>query len=280
MPSFQSPHPCDSEFVKLMTRSPDVDLTTAALELARDAYPELDFQQVHDWINDRGAELVHPINRATTEKLALQALGECLSGRHGLHGTREAYESADGSYLQRVIETQTGIPISLSVLYMAVAQRAGLQLQGVSAPGHFLTRYESVDGPLFVDAFHQGLILTLDEAIHRVQQTGLLSRQQAETCLEPVGPRPIILRMLHNLKTLHAKQGNWSAAWVVQYRLMSLLPGTYSEKRDLAFISLRAQRAGQAIDLLECCLSCCPQDERPVLEEQLAEARRQLVRWN
>ncbi|MFO1022014.1 MAG: transglutaminase-like domain-containing protein [Planctomycetales bacterium] len=263
-----------------MTRCPDVDLTTASLELARDSYPDLDFAPVFQWINDRAAELIRPVNLANSEKEALQSLGQCIAQEHGITGCRDAYESSDGSYLHKIVETKRGIPISLSILYMAVAQRVGLHLQGVSAPGHFITRYESLDGPIFVDPFHGGILLTLDEAVGRVQQMGMLSRAQAETCLEPVGPRPIILRMLNNLKALYAKQGNWAAAWIVQHRLTCLLPATYSEKRDLAFISLRAQRTGQAIDLLECCLHSCPGEERELLERQLEEARKQLVRWN
>ncbi len=271
---------CDSEFVKLMTRSPDVDLTNAALELARDTYPNLEFGPVHQWIEGVAENLAKSVNFARCDREAVKFLQEELANRHGLNGSREAYDSPDGSYLHRIVETKRGIPIGLSVLYMAVAQKAGMNLQGVSAPGHFLTRYESVDGPLFIDAFSGGEILEFETAVCRVQKMTMLTYEQAEESLEPVGPRPIILRMLNNLKSLHAKMGNWQAAWVVQHRIACLCPSAYSEKRDLALISLRAQRTGQAIDLLESCLPSCPCDERELLEKQLAVARKELVRWN
>lgn len=271
---------CDSEFVKLMTRAPDVDLTTAALELARDAYPLLDFDSVHGWIDDVADELVRSINLADSEEEALSLLRNSLAGTHELNGSREAYETPDGSFLNRIIESRRGIPIGLSVLYIAVAQKVGLNLQGVSAPGHFLTRYESLDGPLFVDPFCSGNILSYEEAVCRVQKMTMLSSDQAEEALEPVEPRPIILRMLNNLKALYARLGKWTAAWVVQHRIACLCPSAYSEKRDLALISLRANRTGQAIDLLESCLPSCPCDERELLEGQLKVARKELVRWN
>lgn len=271
---------CDSEFVKLMTRAPDVDLTTAALELARDAYPCLDFARVHQWIDRVADKLACSINLVKCDLEALDLLRRTLVEEHELNGSREIYESPDGSFLNRIIDTRRGIPIGLSILYIAVAQKAGLNLQGVSAPGHFLTRYESVDGPLFIDAFSSGKILSYDEAICRVQKMTMLNSDQAEETLKPVGPRPIILRMLNNLKALYARLGNWQAAWNVQHRIASLCPSAYAEKRDLALISLRAQRTGQAIDLLESCLPTCPCDERDLLEGQLAVARRELVRWN
>lgn len=278
--TFHSKFASDSEFVKLMTRTPNVDLTTAALELARDAYPDLDFTAVHGWIDQVSDELSSRMNYSADEGEAVRLFRDGLTQSQGLNGSREMFETPEGSFLNKVIASKRGIPISLSVLFMAVAQKLGMNLQGVSAPGHFLTRYESVGGPIFIDPYTSGAILSLEEAVCRVRKMTLLSRDQAERTLEPVGPRSIILRMLTNLKALYAKQGNWDAAWVVQHRIACLCPTAYSEKRDLAMISLRSHRTGQAIDLFESCLPGCPGDERELLERQLAEARRELVRWN
>lgn len=270
----------DTEFRKLISRRSDVNLTTAALELARDIYPALDFGLVFRWIDERADELSGPLAGARNEAEAIAELGRCIAGRHGVSGGRDSYDSADGSFLNRVIERKTGIPISLSVLYMAVAERAGWSLQGVSAPGHFLTRYEAVDGPLLVDAFAGGQILSVEQCMERIQTATQLSFEQALSALEPVGPRSIIIRMLNNLKILHAKQANWKAARIVQHRLLALQPASYSERRDLAMISLKASHPGEALDLLESCLKQCPSDETPVLEQQLADARKQLATWN
>jgi regulator of sirC expression with transglutaminase-like and TPR domain len=144
----------DPEFSKLLSRRQDVDLTRAALELARDAQPKLDFEHTISWIGKRAEELHTHIIRVRSDREILRELVRCLAGTHGLHGDKQAFQRAECSYINRVIETGVGIPISLSVVYVAVAQAAGLELTGVAAPMHFLTRFDTVQGPLFVDAFH------------------------------------------------------------------------------------------------------------------------------
>jgi len=89
-----------------------------------------------------------------------------------------------------------------------------------------------------------------------------------------------VVRMLNNLKAIYTQSENWPAAWVVQHRLVLLQPGSYSQRRDLGLIALRADRPGQAIEMLQNCLKTCPTEETEPLTAQLAEARRQLTRWN
>jgi len=270
----------DTEFQKLLSRRDDVDLTTAALELARDAYPELDFQETHRWIDDRAGELTAPLARAVSELDALREIGRCISERHGINGDAGSYDRVDSSFLHRVIESKRGIPLSLSVLYMAVANRAGYALRGVACPRHFLTRYDSVDGPLFLDAFSGGRILTHHECLNRVHSATKMPREMLQASLKPVGPRPIVIRMLNNLKALYAGHGCWPEALVVQRRLVALSPRDYGERRDLAVVTLKARLPGRALDLLEDCLKHCPTEETELLEQQVGEARRQVALAN
>lgn len=270
----------DSEFRKLCARLTDIDLTLAALELARDAYPGLDFSTTLEWIDQRADELAGPVARAQTEIDVLQELASAIAGTHGISGDSDAYNIADSSYLPRVIETGRGIPISLSVLYIAVAARVGIELQGVAAPMHYLTRYESSGGPLFVDSFSAGRILDSKQCIDWLQTMTQLPEQQIEASLRPTSPRTTIVRMLNNLKTVHARQENWQEAWKVQHRLVALQPTSQAEQRDLALISLRAQRPGEALDLFKSCLKNCAQDDRKFLQAHLDEAQNRLARWN
>ena len=263
---------CDSEFVKLLSRRSDVDLALAALELARDAYPDLDVRRTLDWIAARGGELVAPVARTSGETDALMVLSEGLVEGYGLFGTPDAFEHADSSFLHRVIETGRGIPISLSLLYCAVAKMAGLDLRPVAAPMHFLCRYESLEGPLYVDAFSRGRILTERECLKWLGQITGQSPGLLRKSLDEASPRKVVLRMLNNLKALYTRQENWSAAWTVQHRLTALQPAAYQERHDLALISMRADRPGQAIEMLESCMQACPSSEKPQLKRQLAEA--------
>ena len=98
--------------------------------------------------------------------------------------------------------------------------------------------------------------------------------------LKPTGERKIIIRLLNNLKSLFGGRGQWRSAWKVQKRLALLSPGSYREKRDLAILSLRAGRPGEAIAQLESCIAVCSPEERPVLHQQLKEARRETPLYN
>lgn len=271
----------DQEFCKLLGRRDDeVDLAVAALELARDGDPRLDFSPTLAWIGSRGAELSGRVALARGDEAILRELTDCLWGRHQITGSPEAYDSAAGSYLNRVIENRTGIPIAVSVLYLAVAEKAGVALRGVCAPGHFLVRYETLHKPLFIDAFHQGRLLTFADCLERVMSEHQLNKPQAKRALEPSGPRAIIGRMLNNLKAVHARHENWGQCWKVQHRLLALQPALYSERRDWALISLKAGKPGPALTMLEQCLQACPDDERPVLEEHAKQARGSVARFN
>lgn len=270
----------DTEFVKLMTRSNDVDLTVAALELSRDAYPELDFQETFTWFDERVRELTGPISRAKTDRDAITELGRYLSVELGIHGEVECYDRPESSYLNRVITTGRGIPIALSVLYMELGKRLGFEFKGISSPAHFLLRFESAEGSFFIDPFCGGRILTPADCRKWLEEVTGFPRTTIQSALKPVGPRKIIIRMLNNLKKVHCEQENWSAAWKVQHRLTALEPTSFWQRKDLAFLSLKANQPGQAIDLLQSCLRSCPKEDKEHLEILLDQAQGRLALWN
>lgn len=270
----------DVEFSKLLLRDRRVDLTLVSLEIARDANPRLRFEDTLQWIAERAAELSGHVAGAWSETDALRALCHLLADRHGLCGDANAYERPESSFLPEVIVRKRGIPLSLSILYMAVGQRAGIVLRGVAAPQHFLTRFDGVDGTIFVDAFSGGRLMNRDECLSFLHEVTNLPESEIKPSLKPADTRAIVIRMLNNLKVLYAKQENWPSAWRVQERLLALKPTSYEERRDLAFIALKSERSQDAIDLLEDCLGECPDEQRELLEEHLSEAQRQLARWN
>ncbi len=270
----------DAEFSRLLARRQDVDLTRLALELARDAQPTLDFDHTLTWIGKRADELRSHIVRVRSDRDILRELVRCLAGTHGLHGDKQAFERAECSYINRVIETGVGIPISLSVVYVAVAQAAGLDLTGVAAPMHFLTRFDTVQGPLFVDAFHSGQVLNYDDCLEWIESLSGLTSDEIERSLEPAPPREVVIRMLNNLKALHVSQEEWERAWFVQRRLLALHTEALDHRRDLALIAIKTNRPGVAIDLLQTCLKDCSPGDRPMILNQLHVAEHNLSKWN
>lgn len=271
---------CDNEFLKLLSCRSDVDLTRAALELARDQFPRLDFRPTLDWIDARSEEVASRVAHAWTERDALCELADCIAGSHGVYGDRSAYATADGSFLHRVIEMRRGIPISLSLLYMAVADKVGIELVGVGAPMHFLARCESTEGPLYLDAYGRGRIMNTEQCLNWLERITKFSRCQLERSLEPASPRAVLIRFLTNLKVLYLELEDWNSAWLVQHRLAALQPASYADRRDLAIIAVQAHHPGQAVQLLECCLSSCPKQDKELLQSQLDRAHSMLAQWN
>ncbi|MDP1798591.1 MAG: transglutaminase-like domain-containing protein [Planctomycetaceae bacterium] len=274
-------YPEDDEFSKLLRRQREVNLPVVALEIARDAYPQLDFAHSLCWIAKRGSELIAPASRCHSDRALLKEIGRSLAGTHGLHGDKEAFHRPEASYLHRVIETGVGIPISLSLVYSAVAEEAGIQLSGVAAPMHFLTRYDGAGGTFFVDAFNQGRVLNYDRAVRWLQEMTELTPDEIEPMLEPARPRDIVIRMLNNLKALYVQQEQWDSIWSVQRRLTALQPTVFDQRRDLALVALKTNRPGLAIDLLQRCMNDSDDEkDRRTIAQYLQAAEQMLSTWN
>ena len=269
----------DEHFQRLLARKP-CSLTMINLEIARDAYPEINFASTLDWFEARRQELAGHFRGMHSEQEQLEVLARLISMDHGVNGSEAAYRSADGSFLHRVIETGLGIPISLSLLYMEVAERLGLSLSGVSSPLHFLTMTETATGPIFLDGYSGGRLLTEDQAIDWLSDLTHMDRRQVERTLEPADNRTIVIRMLNNLRTLYAGNEDWQSAWIVQNRLVAISPASYPLRRDLALIAQKAQHSATAARLLKSLLNSCPDDEQEFLTSQLEEAQRDIPRWN
>ena len=272
--------PLGGEFWKLACGRRDVDLTGCALEIARDHDPDCDPEVVRAWLFDRADEARGPVAAAASGRAALAALADVLCGGHGLCGDAAAFDDPAGSLLHKVIAGTPGLPIALSILYVDVANRAGLPLAGVNAPHHFLTRLDAAEGPLFCDPYHDGRVLGEDAAVEFLMTRCDLAPAEIADSLRPADPKTVVVRVLNNLKAQHARRADWAAAWAVQNRLAALQPGDYEQRRDLALIALHAGRVGQAVDLLEDLIPCAPSAERPALRRHLANAVAQVSRWN
>jgi regulator of sirC expression with transglutaminase-like and TPR domain len=124
----------------------------------------------------------------------------------GFRGNQADYYDPANSYLPRVLQTRRGIPITLALLYKAVAERLGLAVEGIGAPGHFLVRLQDEDGPLLVDPFHGGRVLA-DEDAYRLMEAALgTAVPRRASLLPPVTPGAWLARMLRNLESIHARR--------------------------------------------------------------------------
>ncbi|MCX7201003.1 MAG: transglutaminase-like domain-containing protein, partial [Burkholderiales bacterium] len=131
----------DLDYFRMLVKDAQtMPLLESAIVLGRMAYPELDLQQVQADVDALAAQLAQACRSASTERARLTHALQWFYGTHGFAGNAQQYYDADNSYLHRVIATRRGIPISLGVLFAELTRHIGLELSGVSFPGHFLLR--------------------------------------------------------------------------------------------------------------------------------------------
>ncbi|MBS0307766.1 MAG: tetratricopeptide repeat protein [Proteobacteria bacterium] len=232
-------------FTSLVEQDDDLPLFEAALAIAQDADPEPDLIATQAMIDSFADQL----NRRLTQDAAiiqkLRMLNHLFYEELGFAGNVNDYYDPDNSYLHRVLETRRGIPISLAVIYMELASQIGLEIKGVSFPGHFLMRLSLPAGEIVLDPFN-GASLSREELEERlapyVEQQPKL---QLVDCLQAAHPRAILTRMLHNLKVLFFERADWNQLLAVQQRLVILLPDDIAERRDrgLTFEQLECPQA-------------------------------------
>ena len=270
----------DEEFSKLLVGRRDVDLVVAALEIARDADPDLSFQPTLDWIQQRADQLTLQMAGSSSEHDTLEQLVQCLSGEFGLKGDDDCFSRPESSFLPQVIESRRGLPITLSLLYCAVADRLGIALELIPAPQHVVCQLRTDHATLYVDPFTEGRILSEAECLAWLSVRTQIDPQDLLPTLKPASPRVVIERMLLNLKNLYMRQSNWAALWPVQYRLTALNPTSVEACRDLGLVAAHAGRHGLAVTLLRECLPQVSEPDRATLLQQIAESARRLAQWN
>jgi regulator of sirC expression with transglutaminase-like and TPR domain len=268
------------EFQSLLQGASRPCLERIALEIARDAYPELDLEHYVGTIDQIATRIRARCDSRSKPRKILGQINWALFVEDGYEGNRENYFDPRNSYLNEVIDNKKGIPISLSILYGAVAERLGLALDGVNLPAHFMLRLSDAPEPLFIDAFHAGELLDRTGCEHRLSELTyrpvVLSDSQIASC----SPREIVARLLRNLKAIYLGTHDYLSALAVQRRLAAVALDPM-ENRDLGMICLQVERPGEAIDPLQAYLGAAPDaDDRDAISGLLDTARRMVARWN
>ena len=200
------------------------DLTRAALLVARLEYPKLDLEASLRKLQAL-AEVVAPKLEADRSPTGvIQTLNRFLFDQEGFQGNTEDYYDPRNSLLNDVIERRTGIPITLSVVYLDLARRLNLPFFGVGLPGHFVVKYDDGDTLLFVDPFYGGEVLDRVGCVARA--LSVLGKPVAVEDLDfdAVAERAVIQRMLGNLRGIYTSGEQYRKAAQVLYLLSALDP--------------------------------------------------------
>lgn len=233
------------------------DLLDGALSIAYDAYPGLDRALQRRRIDELAVPLMTPrlveLSIAEQAQLLCQHLGEGC----GFRGNVDDYYAPENSFINRVLERRTGIPISLAVVYIAIAKRAGVSACGIGFPGHFLVRIGTGTAGTIIDPFENRVLSRADlETLLGKVSSGKLELQDSMLAETPT--RHVLARMLLNLRHIFAKRGDVQHLLVVLDRLVELLPEAVEHRRDRGFLGAQFGAIQLAQDDLSAYLSALP----------------------
>jgi regulator of sirC expression with transglutaminase-like and TPR domain len=226
-----------------------IDLARACLLIAQDAYPELDIERYMGEIERMATRLRARLPQDCGAEERVVALNQFLYDDLGYWGNTDDYYDPRNSYLNEVIERKTGIPITMSILYMELGRRIGLPLEGVSFPGHFLVRLPLRGGMLVLDPFAGGAPQSEDELRSRVKRVipdGVAddlpaSELPLDQFLEPATNRQILTRVLRNLKGIYRESDKPERMLDVLNRMLLVTPDASAELRDRGYVYQRLE---------------------------------------
>jgi regulator of sirC expression with transglutaminase-like and TPR domain len=233
--------------------SPDPDLAVAALMIARIAYPHLDAGPYLDRLDAIGHEArrrvaAAPVDAADTPAGVdpesygrVMALNDYLFGELCFVGNDAQYEDPRNSFLNEVLDRRTGIPISLALVYIEIARRAGIHAEGVNFPGHFLVRCPARGGTLsrdlIIDAHHRGALLSEDACRQMIRRHAPDAEPDDARLFARAAKPQIMIRMLLNLKHQYLRLHSFPQARDVMDLLLAVDPSAIHELRDRGLLS-------------------------------------------
>jgi len=245
-------------------QSPGEELAPAALAIARVEYPSLDTAPYLALLDRMGDEASTRVGRPDGPfEETLRAFNEYFYDELGFSGNRERYDDPRNSFLNEVLNRRTGIPISLAVVYLEVARRAGIRLAGVNFPGHFLLRApqnvaRGTDDVTIVDPFHAGAFLSEADCRELLRQHVGDAAAFDRSLLEPATRTQIVVRILVNLKRLYVRMRSFPQARFISDLLLSVDPSAIVELRDRGLLAYHLQDFAGALRDLESYLRLMP----------------------
>ena len=215
-----------------------IDLAEATLYIAKIEYPDLQADVYLKKLDVMAAELSKKLPSEPSAEIAISVINDYLFAQLGFSGNLRKFNDPRNSFLNDVIDRKLGIPISLSVIYMEMGKRLGLEIYGVSFPGHFLTKLILKDEQFIIDPFSGGIILTMSELQERLQQFSEDRQNQWDLneLLKVASNKEMLNRMLRNLRTVYLEKEKLENALAVTNIQLILEPDSADGLRDRGFI--------------------------------------------
>ena len=250
--------------------------------MAQDEYPELDVQQVLGDVDQMTERVRRRLPADAPPVQRLRALNQFFFRDLGFGGNINNYYDPDNSHLNAVLRTRRGIPITLALIWLEMAQGLRLKARGVNFPGHFMVKVNLPEGQVIIDPF-TGQSLSRDELSERLEpykrSQGLVDEFDVPVglYLQAAPAREVMARLLRNLKEIYRSQEDWSRLLAVQDRLVTLLPDHLPERRDRGLTYAEMGNVPLAVADLERYVNNTDDAlDRDAIAQRLAELRREL----
>ena len=235
-----------------------ISLAKAALCFAGEEYPSLELEEYLNALDTMAQEARERLPETSYPLKVVNTINKYLFEDLGFRGNADDYYDPRNSYLNEVIERRVGIPISLSVIYLEVAQRLDFPMVGIGMPGHFLIRPDFEEAGIFVDAFNGGEILFEQDCEARLRQIYQQPVTLQPSFLATVSKRQILARMLTNLKGIYLNHQQLDKALAVVEYILLLFPDHPREIRDRGLVYYELNQWQKAAQDLEFYLALFP----------------------
>lgn len=204
-----------SELIRLSNSDSDDLLENSMIALTEFAYPSTDKNEIKKILNEMSADISQKLNfinpdysRINVLQL-LNVINDYLFNEKGFSGNSENYFDPDNSYIGKVLEKKTGIPVTLSVVYLLIANRLNIPVFGINLPGHFILKYIKETKEYFIDPYNNGIIISMKEASEFIKNAGMTNEEFKNIpYLHPATDKEIILRVIRNLIEVYKKENN------------------------------------------------------------------------
>ena len=256
-----------------------INLAEAALVIAASAYPNLDAPHYLRRLDAMAETVAGRVDGETDPFRIIAQINQFLFQEEGFFGNTQEYYDPRNSFLNEVLDRKVGIPITLSTVYLEVAERLRFPLVGVGLPGHFLVKHPYFQ--ILIDPFSQGRILTESDCRTRMEQVLGDSVEFDQSFLDGVGKRHIVTRMLNNLRAIYLNARQYQKALDITGLTLAVQPDSPDEHKQRAALLLHLRRYSDAAAELNSYLEHSPAaDDAKEVRETLANLRRTIAQMN
>ncbi len=204
--------------------------------------------------------------------LAAEALADLVAGRFGYHGDEQTYDDMQNASLIRVIDRRRGLPVALGLIYFHAARALGLDIAGLSFPGHFVMRLQGRGGVVLIDPFHRGQTVTAADLLALLRKTQGEGAKLSPDNYAPVSPRDVVLRLQNNILGRALATQDYPRARDVIARMILVAPNRPDLYFELGRIEVHAGHLGGASDAFTTCIGLCHDVDNARLAGMAADA--------